>query len=159
MPAQPVGITVMECVQVLADGTWINPLNIELNPICHLLTLLEAHPIFHISRIRVNVAQYCWQTTPSFLVFSFGQYILSIKFYSSYTIYCSTIYIVQGRDSSVGIATRYRLDGPGIESRWRRDFPHPSRPALGPTQPSTQWVPVTSQRQSGRGVALNTHSN
>jgi hypothetical protein len=23
-----------------------------------------------------------------------------------------------GRDSSVGIATRYRLDGPGIESRW-----------------------------------------
>ena len=37
-----------------------------------------------------------------------------------------------GRDSSVGIATRYGLDGPGIESRWRRDFPHPSRPALGP---------------------------
>ena len=23
-----------------------------------------------------------------------------------------------GRDSSVGIATRYGLDGPGIESRW-----------------------------------------
>jgi len=23
-----------------------------------------------------------------------------------------------GRDSSVGIVTRYRLDGPGIESRW-----------------------------------------
>ena len=38
-----------------------------------------------------------------------------------------------GRDSSVGIATRYGLDGPGIESRWGRDFPHPSRPALGPT--------------------------
>ena len=46
-----------------------------------------------------------------------------------------------GRDSSVGIATRYGLDGPGIESRWRRDFPHPSRPALGSTQPSIQWVP------------------
>ena len=40
-----------------------------------------------------------------------------------------------GRDSSVGIATRYGLDGPGIESRWQRDFPHPSRPALGPTKP------------------------
>ena len=38
-----------------------------------------------------------------------------------------------GRDSSVGIATRYGLDGPGIESRWGRDFPPPSRPALGPT--------------------------
>ena len=30
----------------------INPLNAELNPIYHLLTLLGAHPIFHISRIR-----------------------------------------------------------------------------------------------------------
>jgi hypothetical protein len=29
-------------------------------------------------------------------------------------------------DSSVGIATRYGLDCPGIESRWWRDFPHPS---------------------------------
>ena len=33
------------------------------------------------------------------------------------------IYIYMGRDSSVGIATRYGLDGPGIESRWGRDFP------------------------------------
>jgi hypothetical protein len=31
--------------------------------------------------------------------------------------------------SSVGIATGYGLDGPEIESRWRRDFPHlPNRP-------------------------------
>jgi hypothetical protein len=28
------------------------------------------------------------------------------------------------RDSAVGIATRYGLDGPGIQSRWGRDFPH-----------------------------------
>jgi hypothetical protein len=45
-----------------------------------------------------------------------------------------------GSDSSVGIATRYRLDVPGIESRWGRDFSHTSRPALGPTQPPIQWV-------------------
>ena len=32
----------------------INPLNAELNPICHLLALLRAHPILHVSRIRVN---------------------------------------------------------------------------------------------------------
>ena len=45
------------------------------------------------------------------------------------------------RDSPVGIATRNGLDGPGIESRWGRDFPHPSRPGLGPTQPPVQRVP------------------
>jgi hypothetical protein len=32
----------------------LNLLNAELNTICHLLTLLGAHPIFHISRIRVK---------------------------------------------------------------------------------------------------------
>jgi hypothetical protein len=42
-----------------------------------------------------------------------------------------------GRDSSVGIGTGYGLDGPGIESRWVRDFTHPSRRALGSTQPHT----------------------
>jgi hypothetical protein len=46
-----------------------------------------------------------------------------------------------GRDSLGGIATRYGLDGPGIESRWGGDFSQPSRPALGPTQPPIQWVP------------------
>ena len=31
-----------------------NPLNTELNPICHLLALLGAHHILHVSRIRVK---------------------------------------------------------------------------------------------------------
>ena len=35
----------------------------------------------------------------------------------------------KSRDSSVGIATGYGLDGPGIESRWGRDFSQPFRPA------------------------------
>jgi len=37
----------------------INSLNDELNPICHLLALLGAHRILHVSRIRVNVALRC----------------------------------------------------------------------------------------------------
>ena len=38
--------------------TWednINPLNAELNPICHLLALLGARHILHVSRIRVKM--------------------------------------------------------------------------------------------------------
>jgi hypothetical protein len=32
----------------------INPLKTQLNPICHLLALLGAHHILHVSGIRVN---------------------------------------------------------------------------------------------------------
>ena len=68
------------------------------------------------------------------------------------------VYIVSlgvvGRDCSVGIATRYWLDGPGIESWWGRDVPHLSRLALGPTQPPVQWVPslFPGVERPGRGV-------
>jgi hypothetical protein len=44
--------------------------------------------------------------------------------------------VIMGPDRSVGIATRYGLDGPGIESQWGLDFPAPSRPALVLTVPS-----------------------
>ena len=50
-----------------------------------------------------------------------------------------------GPGSSVGVATGYELDGPGIESRWVRAIPHLSIPALGPTQPPVQWVPCLSR--------------
>jgi len=31
-----------------------NPLNTELNPICHLLALLGAHHILHVNKVKVN---------------------------------------------------------------------------------------------------------
>jgi hypothetical protein len=34
---------------------FINPVNAELYPICHLLALLGAHHIFHFSGLRVNL--------------------------------------------------------------------------------------------------------
>ena len=63
------------------------------------------------------------------------------------TAYCSsfrTIHLLQ-------------LEGPGIESRWGRDFPHLSRPAPRPTQPPVQWVPGLSRGKGGRDVVLTTH--
>jgi hypothetical protein len=62
-------------------------------------------------------------------------YFIKIKFLKCYLV---------GRDSSVGIATRYGLDGPEIEFRWGRDFPHRFRPALRSTLPPVQWVPGVS---------------
>ena len=60
----------------------------------------------------------------------------------------------KGRGSVVSIATGYGLDGPGIKSWWGQDFPHLSRPALGPTQAPTEWVPGLSPgvKWWGRGI-------
>jgi hypothetical protein len=75
--------------------------------------------------------------------------------------YCDDNTNILDRDNSVGIATRYELDGPGIESRWVRHFPQPSRPALGRIQPPVQCVPVHSSglKRQGRGVDHPTPSS
>ena len=46
--------------------------------------------------------------------------------------------------SSVGIATDYRLDGPGSNPGGDEIF-RPSRPALRSTQPPVKWVPGLSR--------------
>ena len=54
--------------------------------------------------------------------------------------------ICMAQDNWVGIATCFGMDGSGIEFRWKQDFPHLSRPALGPTQHPMQWVPCLFRR-------------
>ena len=58
--------------------------------------------------------------------------------------------------SSVSIATVYGMDGLRIESRWGHDFPYPSRPTLGPTQPPVQWVPGLSRGKERPGRDADT---
>jgi hypothetical protein len=61
------------------------------------------------------------------------------------------------RDSSVGIATRYGLEGPGIESRWGEIFrTYPDR-LRGPPNLLYNGYRVFPGRKGGRGVMLITH--
>jgi hypothetical protein len=62
-----------------------NPLKAELNPICHLLALLAAHLIFHISRIRVNATPSVLAIL-SVLVFHVRKFTLT-SFFGSFTIF------------------------------------------------------------------------
>ena len=52
--------------------------------------------------------------------------------------------VYSGPGSSVGVATDYRLDGPRSNPGGDEIF-HPSRLALGSTQPPVQWVSGLSQ--------------
>jgi hypothetical protein len=52
--------------------------------------------------------------------------------------------MIMGRDSSVGIKTRYGLDGPGIESRWGTRFFH--------SRPDRPWGPPSLLYNGYRGV-------
>jgi len=53
--------------------------------------------------------------------------------------------------SLVGIATDYRLDGPGSNPGGDEIF-RPSRPALGLTQAPIKWVPGLSRGLSAAGA-------
>jgi hypothetical protein len=41
----------------------LNPLNAEINPICHLLALVGAHHILRVSGVRVKQENKIWCTT------------------------------------------------------------------------------------------------
>ena len=79
------------------------------------------------------------------------------RFFSLFSGFYLLVSFNCGPGSSVGIATDYGLDVPGIESRWRRDFPpvhtgpgtHPASSTMGTG--SFPWV------KSDRGVTLTPH--
>jgi hypothetical protein len=65
--------------------------------------------------------------------------------------------ITWSRDSSVGIATRYGLGGPGIEYRWGEIFrTYPDR-LRGPPSLLYNGYRVFPGGKGGRGVMLTTH--
>jgi len=73
---------------------------------------------------------------------------LCIYSYLMFTLKGSCVYMyvciyIYGPSSSVGIATDYGLDGPGLHPGGDEIF-RQSRPAMGPTQPPVQWVPDLS---------------
>jgi hypothetical protein len=77
----------------------------------------------------------------------------------SWQIECCVVHIKTNwsRDSSVGIATRYGLDGPGIESRWDEIFrTYPDR-LRGPPSLLYNRYRVFPGGKGGRGVILTTH--
>ena len=59
-----------------------------------------------------------------------------------------------GRDRSVGIATRYGLDGPGIESQWEARYSTPVQtgPGAHPASHTTGTGSYLGVKRSGRGV-------
>jgi len=70
-----------------------------------------------------------------------------------------SFYFSDGRyrpGSSVGIATDYGLESPGSNPGGNEIF-RPSRPTLGPTQPTVKWVPGVSRGKVRPGVLLTTH--
>ena len=104
---------------------------------------MQLNVIFRLSILHApNCRTFCWQNNLCIQVSS----ILAI------TPLCG--HCPRGRNSSVGIATRYGLDGPGIESRWGARFSAPVQTAPGahPASYTMGTGSLLGVKRPGRGA-------
>jgi hypothetical protein len=73
---------------------------------------------------------------------------------NGHSYYLSYNFVWVGRDSAVGIATRYGLGGLEIESRWKARFSAPVQtgPGAQPASYTMGTVPFPGVKRPGRGV-------
>ena len=78
-----------------------------------------------------------------------------------YVFVCVCVCVCVGRDSLVGIASRYVLNGPEIESRWRARFSAPvhNGPGVHPTSFTLDTGSLPGIKRPGRGVEHPTPSS
>ena len=95
----------------------------------------------------MQVFPHCWYVYVLPFIYASPSFIIFVLLGNT-----NTSSKASGPGSVVSIATGYVLDGPGIESRWGRDFPQLSRPALGPNQPPILWVPGLSRGYRASGA-------
>jgi hypothetical protein len=77
---------------------------------------------------QIHIVLLTLQLKPFMSTLPYVQRHTLAEFYPKYKLLHNTSV---GRDSSAGIATRYGLDGPGIESRWGSRFSAPLQAERG----------------------------
>ena len=131
------------CCTVTIGGAWVLFLSLMLIELFICRLVVRSFIISCCFSISCCFACLFFTTSPLHVCFRDSCQIISaaMKISGHETLlYCP----LHGLGSSVGIATDYGLDGPGIKSRWGEIF-RLSRPALGPTQPPVQWAPGLSR--------------